>query len=105
MIGAQVVGGDLGEDEVFRWDGASEEPTEQRELACVGHGVRERSLKKDLGSDFAEFGAEFEVMSEVGEDFVKVLDGGGELGKDGRTVGATQEERAGVAEHAVHMAD
>ena len=49
--------------------------------------------------------SEFDVMGDVGEDFVEVLDGGGEFRKFGRAVGASKEERAGIAEDAVHVAD
>ena len=52
-----------------------------------------------------ELGAEFDVVRDVGEDFMEVRDGGGEIRECGRLIGAAEEVGAGVAEDAVHMAD
>ena len=91
MIGAEVFRGDVGEDEVFGWDGTSGEAAQEGELAGVGHGVGEGALEEDLGGDAVEIGVDIDVAGYVGEDLVEVRDGGGEVGECRRLVGAAEE--------------
>ena len=105
LIGTEIFWSDVGEDEVFGGNGASEETPKEGELTGVSHGVGEGALEQNLWCDVVKLGAAFEVVGYVGEDFVEVGDGGGELCKDGRAVGAAEEVGAGVAEDAVHVLD
>ena len=105
LIGAEIFRGDVGEDEVLGRYRASGEAAQEGELAGVGHGVGERALKEDFRGDAVEWSAEFDVARDVGEDFVEVRDGGGEVRECGRLIGAAEEVGAGVAEDAVHVAD
>ena len=83
MIWAEIVGGDVGKDEVLGRYGASGETTQQGELAGVRHCVGEGALQEDLGGDAVKLSAEFDVTGHVGEDLVEVLDGGGKFGSAG----------------------
>ena len=105
LIGAEILGGYVCEDEVLGRNGASEETAEKGELTGVGHGIREGTLEQDFWRDVVKLGAAFDVAGYVGEDLVKVGDGGGELRQHWRAVGAAEEEGARVAEDAVHVAD
>ena len=51
LLGTEIFGGDVGEDEVLGWDGAAGETAQESELAGVGHGVGEGALEQDLGGD------------------------------------------------------
>jgi hypothetical protein len=105
LIGAEVFRGDVGEDEVFWWDGTSGEAAEKSELAGVGHGVGEGALQEDFGGDVVKWSAEIDVAGDVGKDLVEVRDGGGEFRECGRLIGAADEVGSGVAEDTVHVAD
>ena len=80
LVGGEVVRVDVGVDEVFRGDGASEETSQHGDLAGVGHGVGKGALEEDLGRDALEGGSLLKVFGYVGEGFVEVLDGCGEVG-------------------------
>src|SRR5438067_1614873 len=98
LIGAEIFRGNVGEDEVLGRDRASGEAAKKGELASVGHGVGEGALQEDLCGDAVEWSAEFDVARYVGEDFVEVRDGGGEVRQRGWLIGTAEEVRAGVPE-------
>jgi hypothetical protein len=105
LIGGEIFGVDVGEDEVLGWDGASGEAAQEGKLAGVGHGVGEGTLQEDFGGDAVEFGAEIDVVSYVGEDLVEVRYGGREVRQSRGLVGAAEEVGARVTQDAVHVAD
>ena len=94
MVGAEIFRSDIGKDEVFGRYRTAGEATQECELTGVGHGVGKRTLEKNLGSDAAKLGAEFEVNGDVSENLVEVLDRGGEVREDRRLVRAADKERA-----------
>ena len=62
-------------------------------------------MQEYLWGDAMELRTKFDVTGHVGEDLVKVGDGGGEVRLNWRAVGAAKEEGARVAKDTVHVAN
>ncbi len=105
LVGAEIRGIDLGEDEVLRWNRTPRQTAQQRQLARVGHRIGKGTLQQDFRSRTPKLRAHLNVPRDIGERFVEMADRGLKVGKCGCMVAAADKEGARVAQHAVHVPD